>query len=34
MTDLQRCVNNCVLVATLGGGFGFAYAPLRFPGDR
>lgn len=30
MTDLQPCTSDCVLVATLGGGFGFAYSTLSF----
>ena len=27
---LQTCANDCVLVATLGGGYGFAFASLHF----
>ena len=33
MTDLQPCTNKCVLVATLGGGYGFTFTPLQFVGD-
>ncbi|MCL5076669.1 MAG: neocarzinostatin apoprotein domain-containing protein [Actinobacteria bacterium] len=29
-TDIQTCVNQCVLVATVGSGGGFAYASLHF----
>jgi hypothetical protein len=30
LTTLDACVNNCVLVATVGSGYGFADASLRF----
>jgi hypothetical protein len=30
LTDAKPCTKDCVLVATLGGGFGFAYAALHF----
>ena len=33
VNDLQPCTDNCVVVATLGGGYGFAYAALKFLGD-
>ena len=33
-TDLAPCVDNCVLVATLGGGYGFAYASVHFAGGE
>lgn len=33
MTDLQPCADNCVVVATLGGGYGFLYATVKFHGD-
>ncbi len=33
LTDLNPCVNNCVLVATEGGGYGFAFANLHFVGS-
>ena len=33
MTDLQPCANRCVLVATLGHGYGFSYTSLQFGGS-
>jgi hypothetical protein len=33
LTGLHPCVNNCVLVATEGGGYGFAFATLHFVGS-
>ena len=32
-SDLDPCVNNCVLVATEGGGFGLAFSSLHFVGS-
>jgi hypothetical protein len=34
MSALQTCANNCVLVATLGGGYGFAFTSLHFTTRR
>lgn len=33
LNDIQPCTNNCVLVATVGGNYGFAYTALHFGGS-
>jgi hypothetical protein len=33
LNDIQPCTNNCVLVATVGGSYGFAYTALHFVGS-
>jgi len=33
LTDIASCVNTCVLVATVGGGYGFGFTNLHFVGS-